>query len=64
MKSPDLVPLDQILQEADILFVGACHQEYRHLQTDKLVIDVFGFVENLRQPVTISTPAAAATRKG
>jgi UDP-N-acetyl-D-mannosaminuronic acid dehydrogenase len=64
VKSPDLVPLDQILQEADILFVGACHQEYRHLQTDKLVIDVFGFVENLRQPVTISTPAAAATRKG
>jgi UDP-N-acetyl-D-mannosaminuronic acid dehydrogenase len=61
VKLPEIVPLEEVLQQADILFVGACHQEYRQLQTSKPVIDVFGFVETLRQPLTVipaSQPAA------
>lgn len=39
------VPLEQALAEADVLFIGACHDEYRTLTTDKPVIDVFHFVQ-------------------
>ncbi|MBX7165446.1 MAG: nucleotide sugar dehydrogenase [Pirellulales bacterium] len=41
---PSFVPLDTALARADILFVGACHAEYRELQTDKPLVDVFSFV--------------------
>ena len=42
---PDFVPLETALREADIVFVGACHDEYRDLVIDKPVIDVFGFLK-------------------
>jgi len=41
---PDFVPLETALKEADLVFVGACHDEYRDLVIDKPLIDVFGFV--------------------
>ena len=41
---PDFVPLETALKEADIVFVGACHDVYRDLVIDKPLIDVFGFV--------------------
>ncbi len=41
---PSFVPLDTCLAEADIFFVGCCHDEYRQLNIDKPVIDVFSFL--------------------
>ena len=40
----DFVSLEEALERADIIFVGACHQEYRTIKTDKPVIDVFDFL--------------------
>lgn len=39
-----LVPLDRVLDESDILFVGACHAEYRDLAFTQPVVDCFGFL--------------------
>jgi UDP-N-acetyl-D-mannosaminuronic acid dehydrogenase len=47
IEDPAFVPLETALREADILFLGACHDEYRDLVIDKPVVDVFGF---LRKP--------------
>jgi len=44
IEDPSFVPLAQALREADVFFVGACHQEYRHLAIAKPVIDVFNFL--------------------
>lgn len=41
---PDFVPLQTVLDEADVLIVAACHREYRDLRTAKPVVDVFGFL--------------------
>lgn len=40
---PSLVPLDKVMSESDILFVGAPHSEYRKLKIprDKIVVDVW-----------------------
>jgi UDP-N-acetyl-D-mannosaminuronic acid dehydrogenase len=38
---PSLVPLQQVLEEADILVVATPHPEYRELRTDKPVADVW-----------------------
>jgi len=43
INSPDFVSLETILDESDILILGACHDEYRRVQTTKPLIDVFGF---------------------
>ncbi|MDF1742492.1 MAG: nucleotide sugar dehydrogenase [Gimesia sp.] len=40
----DFVSVETMLEEADILILGACHDEYRHLQTEKPLVDVFGFL--------------------
>ena len=37
---PDLVPLDQVLEQSDLLVIGAPHQEYRQLQTQLPVVDL------------------------
>jgi len=44
---PDVtfVPLERILRDADVLVIGACHDEYRRLATDTPIVDVFDFVE-------------------
>jgi UDP-N-acetyl-D-mannosaminuronic acid dehydrogenase len=38
---PSLVPLDQVLDEADVLIVATPHPEYRSIQTTKPVADVW-----------------------
>jgi len=38
---PDLVPLEQVLAEADVLIVATPHPEYRTITTDKPVADVW-----------------------
>ncbi|ACU74441.1 nucleotide sugar dehydrogenase [Catenulispora acidiphila DSM 44928] len=38
---PSLVPLDKVLAEADLLIIGAPHQEYRDLKTDLPVADIW-----------------------
>lgn len=47
---PDLVPLGQVLDEADVLVVAAPHDIYRHLETDLAVVDVW----NLRGEGTMT----------
>jgi UDP-N-acetyl-D-mannosaminuronic acid dehydrogenase len=37
-----LVPLDEVLQRADLLIIAAPHPEYRGLTTDKPVADMWG----------------------
>ena len=43
IKDETFVPLEQCLAEADVLFIGCCHDEYKHLKTDKPIVDVFNF---------------------
>ena len=38
---PDLVPVEQVLAEADVLVVATPHAQYRGLRTDKPVADVW-----------------------
>jgi UDP-N-acetyl-D-mannosaminuronic acid dehydrogenase len=38
---PNLVPLEQVLAEADLLIVATPHPEYRSIRTDKPVADVW-----------------------
>ena len=38
---PNLVPLDEVLAKSDLLVIGAPHDEYRNLNTDKPVADVW-----------------------
>lgn len=39
---PSLMPLDEVLDRADLLIVGAAHRAYQNLDTDIPVIDVWG----------------------
>ncbi len=41
---PSFVPAEEALARADIVFVGACHAEYRQLRFAQPVIDVFDFL--------------------
>jgi UDP-N-acetyl-D-mannosaminuronic acid dehydrogenase len=41
---PDLVPLDRVLEEADVLIVATPHPEYRGITTDKPVADVWNVI--------------------
>lgn len=41
---PDFVGLERVLAESDVLIVGACHEPYRSLRTEKPIVDVFHFV--------------------
>ncbi len=38
---PALLPLEEVLERADLLIIGAPHGEYRQLRTDKPVADVW-----------------------
>src|SRR5258705_9018771 len=42
VKDDRLVPFDEVLQRADLLIVAAPHPEYRNLQTDIPVADMWG----------------------
>jgi UDP-N-acetyl-D-mannosaminuronic acid dehydrogenase len=41
---PDLVPLQRVLDEADVLIVATPHEEYRAITTDKPVADVWNIL--------------------
>jgi UDP-N-acetyl-D-mannosaminuronic acid dehydrogenase len=43
---PDLVPLERVLEEADVLIVATPHPEYRSIRTDKPVADVWNVLDN------------------
>jgi UDP-N-acetyl-D-mannosaminuronic acid dehydrogenase len=49
-----LVPLEEALRRADVIILGAPHAAYRDLQfpNDKVVMDVWGFWPNRKQPAT------------
>jgi UDP-N-acetyl-D-mannosaminuronic acid dehydrogenase len=38
----ELVPLDKVLQQADILILATPHREYKDLVTDKPLVDMWG----------------------
>jgi UDP-N-acetyl-D-mannosaminuronic acid dehydrogenase len=58
IQDPSFVALDTALTEADIVFLGACHQEYRDLVIEKPVVDVFDFLGG-RTPAELRLRAAA-----
>jgi len=41
---PDLLPMEQVLEDADLLVIGAPHPAYRDLKTDRPVVDIWGVV--------------------
>ena len=43
IRDPEFVSLEDCLDQSDVLILGACHDEYRGLETSKPVVDVFGF---------------------
>jgi len=38
----DLIPLEQVLKQADILILATPHNEYKSLLTDKPLVDMWG----------------------
>jgi UDP-N-acetyl-D-mannosaminuronic acid dehydrogenase len=58
IQHPDFVPLDTALAEADIVFLGACHDQYRHLTIRQPVVDVFAFLQSAAQPTAVLAEAA------
>jgi UDP-N-acetyl-D-mannosaminuronic acid dehydrogenase len=36
------VPMEDVLEQADVVIIGAPHQQYRDLATDKPVADIWG----------------------
>ena len=58
IKDPNFVSLETVLREADFVFLGACHEEYRDLVIEKPVIDVFGFLPRDGQVDVEQRPAA------
>ncbi|GAA1946132.1 nucleotide sugar dehydrogenase [Microbacterium deminutum] len=43
---PSLVPLDELIERADILIVATPHKEYRDIVTDKPIADVWNLLGN------------------
>jgi UDP-N-acetyl-D-mannosaminuronic acid dehydrogenase len=41
---PDLVPLEEALERSDLLVIGAPHEAYRELETDKPIIDIWNLL--------------------
>ncbi|HEX5585917.1 MAG TPA: nucleotide sugar dehydrogenase [Acidimicrobiia bacterium] len=42
---PDLVPLDDVVRDADLLIIGTPHREYRAIRTDTPVVDISNLLE-------------------
>jgi UDP-N-acetyl-D-mannosaminuronic acid dehydrogenase len=40
----ELVPLDEVLERSDLLVVAAPHPEYRSIETDKPIVDVWNLL--------------------
>jgi UDP-N-acetyl-D-mannosaminuronic acid dehydrogenase len=58
IRDPSFVTLERALEEADIIFLGACHEEYRDLIIDKPVVDVFRFLRPAAEDVLGQRSAA------
>lgn len=43
------VPLEVALAKADVVFIGACHSEYKNLRFRQPVVDVFDFLPKTQQ---------------
>lgn len=41
---PDLLPLETVVERADLLVIGAPHRHYRDLRTDKPVVDIWNLL--------------------
>jgi UDP-N-acetyl-D-mannosaminuronic acid dehydrogenase len=41
---PDLLSMEKVLEDADLLVIGAPHQAYRDLKTDCPIVDIWGVV--------------------
>ena len=41
---PDLLPFDEVLERADLLIIGAPHDRYAELRTDKPVVDIWNLL--------------------
>jgi UDP-N-acetyl-D-mannosaminuronic acid dehydrogenase len=59
IQNPGFCSLEAALAEADVIFLGAPHAEYRGLKLDKPVFDLFGFIQS-EQPLRLAKPIAAA----
>jgi UDP-N-acetyl-D-mannosaminuronic acid dehydrogenase len=44
---PELVPMERVLQEADLIVIGTPHYAYRGLETERPVVDVWGIVKGM-----------------
>jgi UDP-N-acetyl-D-mannosaminuronic acid dehydrogenase len=58
IQDPGFVPLETVLHEADVIFLGACHDLYRDLPIRQPVIDVFDFLRAPGQIRSAQRPAA------
>jgi UDP-N-acetyl-D-mannosaminuronic acid dehydrogenase len=54
IQDPSFVSLEKALAEADILFLGACHDAYREIRTARPIVDVFHFLK----PAYTASPEA------
>ena len=43
---PSLLPLDEVIERADLLIIAAPHREYRELTTDLPVVDIWNLQGN------------------
>ncbi len=41
---PDLLPFDEVVDRADLLIIGAPHDRYAELRTDKPVVDIWNML--------------------
>jgi UDP-N-acetyl-D-mannosaminuronic acid dehydrogenase len=41
---PDLLPLQDVLDRADLLIIGAPHSQYNDIRTDKPVVDIWNLL--------------------
>ena len=46
VEDPRLLPLEKVLESADVLVVAAPHKDYASIQTDKPVVDVWNLLGN------------------
>lgn len=45
MTDESLLPLNKVLEESDLLIIAAPHKEYRLLQTEKPIVDIWNLLE-------------------
>jgi UDP-N-acetyl-D-mannosaminuronic acid dehydrogenase len=50
IEDESFVPLAKALDRADIVFLGACHEEYRRLKFRQPLVDVFHFIDSRPSP--------------